>query len=120
MLFISLVRANTRGSLGQVDDFRRVNVALTRGRRGVILVGYSPLLPRGHHSGLALLHQKARKAGLICSAQVSRGNKAHRVALSTLCAPGMHQRDRLGPLHEPERPLVRARTQPRRVLVRRH
>ena len=36
---ISLVRCNQEGKLGFLDDFRRLNVGITRAMRGLIIIG---------------------------------------------------------------------------------
>ena len=46
-IVISLVRSNTKGELGFLTDTRRMNVALTRARRKLIVFGDSATL--GHH-----------------------------------------------------------------------
>jgi superfamily I DNA and/or RNA helicase len=47
-VIISLVRSNTRGEIGFLSDTRRMNVALTRARRKLIVIGDSATL--GHHA----------------------------------------------------------------------
>jgi len=44
IVLISLVRANKNGNLGFLTDYRRLNVAITRGRRKVIILGHIPTL----------------------------------------------------------------------------
>ena len=51
---ISLVRSNRKGEIGFLADTRRMNVALTRARRKLIVVGDSATLG-GHPFYAALL-----------------------------------------------------------------
>ena len=44
LVIISLVRANATGSVGFTDDAKRFNVAITRARAGVIIVGHLSLI----------------------------------------------------------------------------
>jgi superfamily I DNA and/or RNA helicase len=39
VVFVSLVRSNTHGEIGFLDDPRRFNVAVTRARRKAVIVG---------------------------------------------------------------------------------
>ena len=44
LILISLVRSNARGEIGFLSDTRRMNVALTRARRKLIVIGDSATL----------------------------------------------------------------------------
>ena len=45
-IIISCVRANEQQGIGFLSDFRRLNVAITRARYGVFIIGHSPTLQR--------------------------------------------------------------------------
>lgn len=44
IIVISLVRANDHGQIGFLRDLRRINVAMTRARQKLILIGHAPTL----------------------------------------------------------------------------
>ena len=47
VIFISLVRANEEGQIGFLNDLRRMNVAITRARMKLVILGETATL--GHH-----------------------------------------------------------------------
>ncbi len=46
VIILSLVRANPEGTLGFLTDYRRLNVAVTRARRKLIVIGHQPTLEK--------------------------------------------------------------------------
>ena len=48
VVYISLVRSNDRGKIGFLDDIRRMNVAMTRARKQLVVIGDSATI--GQHS----------------------------------------------------------------------
>lgn len=63
VIFISLVRANKEGQIGFLSDLRRMNVAITRARMKLIIVGDSETL--AHHKFYRELYQYIGKRGAI-------------------------------------------------------
>lgn len=47
VIYISLVRSNAKGEIGFLNDYRRINVAMTRARKKLIIVGDSATI--GNH-----------------------------------------------------------------------
>ncbi len=56
LILISTVRANDQESIGFLSDTRRMNVALTRGKFGMFVVGHAGTLSRNRHWGDLLEH----------------------------------------------------------------
>jgi len=56
MIVLSTVRANEGGSIGFLKDARRLNVALTRARRGLVVVGNEETLEQDELWGSYLKH----------------------------------------------------------------
>jgi superfamily I DNA and/or RNA helicase len=44
IILISMVRQNEQGQVGFLSDLRRMNVAITRARMKLIIIGHSPTL----------------------------------------------------------------------------
>jgi ATP-dependent RNA/DNA helicase IGHMBP2 len=58
-VLLSLTRSNSRGELGFLNDLRRINVALTRARRHLFIVGDSATLGAHPYYGRLIAHAQA-------------------------------------------------------------
>lgn len=63
VILISLVRANKEGQIGFLTDLRRMNVAITRARMKLIIIGDAETL--AHHKFYRELYRYIRKRGTI-------------------------------------------------------
>jgi ATP-dependent RNA/DNA helicase IGHMBP2 len=67
LIIISLVRSNADGIVGFLSDYRRLNVAVTRARKQVFIIGDSETIC--HDKFLNSLYEYAGDYGLVISAQ---------------------------------------------------
>ena len=66
VIYISLVRSNEQGNIGFLKDYRRLNVALTRARYKLIIIGDMSTL--GHDTMYLALADHVEKNGVYKSA----------------------------------------------------
>ena len=66
IVYISLTRSNDKGEIGFLSDIRRMNVAMTRARKKLVVIGDSATL--GQHSFYANFIEYAEKKGRYVSA----------------------------------------------------
>lgn len=66
VVYISLTRSNDKGEIGFLSDIRRMNVAMTRARKKLVVIGDSATL--GQHSFYANFIEYAEKKGGYVSA----------------------------------------------------
>jgi len=65
VIVLSLARSNSDGLLGHVDDGRRLNVALTRAKRALVVIGDKDTLKCGYESGLSSFLTNVYERGLV-------------------------------------------------------
>lgn len=61
IIILSLVRAGENSGVGFVDDVRRMNVALTRAKFGLWIIGSATVLQQSDHWGSLLEHLRAKR-----------------------------------------------------------
>ena len=66
IVYISLTRSNDKGEIGFLSDIRRMNVAMTRAKKKLVVIGDSATL--GKHSFYADFIEYAEKKGVYVSA----------------------------------------------------
>jgi superfamily I DNA and/or RNA helicase len=71
VIVVDLVRSNDQGELGFLADVRRMNVALTRARRWLLVLGDGALM--GRHSYYSKLLKHAEGTGAWLSAWSDEG-----------------------------------------------
>lgn len=71
-IIISMVRSNSKQEIGFLKDWRRMNVAVTRARRMLILIGNAECASSDKH--MLSLIQWIEENGHITSAEEFRGN----------------------------------------------
>ena len=78
VIVLSAVRANARGAVGFVADWRRLNVAVTRARRGLVVIGDSTTLAAGcpHWRAYISWHRKQGTLIDLGSKQQELGSKS--------------------------------------------
>ena len=51
MIYISLVRSNDKNEIGFLNDYRRMNVAMTRARKQLVIIGDSATIGQDEFYG---------------------------------------------------------------------
>ena len=67
-----MVRSNSKGEIGFLRDWRRMNVAVTRARRMLVVVGNAETVSGDRHIGSLVRYVEEK--GVISSAEEFRGD----------------------------------------------
>ena len=65
LIIMSAVRSNPGGNVGFVGDWRRLNVAVTRARRGLVVFGDSRTLGKGCPHWRAYIQWQREQGGFV-------------------------------------------------------
>ena len=65
VVILSCVRSNSKNAVGFVSEFRRLNVALTRAKLGIVVLCHAQTLENGPSKDLKMLVGDARKRGML-------------------------------------------------------
>ena len=60
-MVFSAVRCNARGNVGFLANLRRMNVAITRAKHGLIIVGHTKTLSKNKHWKIVVKYFKEKK-----------------------------------------------------------
>ena len=77
VIVLSLVRSNLDGRLGHVDDGRRLNVALTRAKRALVVIGDKDTVTCGYESGLSSFMRNVYQRCVVIEMPPDPGQAAH-------------------------------------------
>jgi len=71
VIVFSAVRCNVNGQVGFLKDWRRLNVAITRAKRGLVIIGHAPTLAAGDKYWAALVAHAQAQGCMLHSADLN-------------------------------------------------